>query len=118
MVPTVPKPPRLEAQANLCAPPRSTSRRNWPTSSRAHRGGIRRASTLNDPEVAPVALLVDLLQHLMEERGSDLLVKVGSAPCIRRDGKLIRTTLPAMSPAEIEALALDLLTHAKAAEFG
>ncbi|MCU1455390.1 MAG: Type pili twitching motility protein PilT [Acidimicrobiales bacterium] len=70
------------------------------------------------PEVdAHVALLVDLLQHLMEERGSDLLVKVGSAPCIRRDGKLVRTTLPALSPVEIEALAMELLHDAKAAEF-
>ncbi|MCU1354011.1 MAG: Type pili twitching motility protein PilT [Acidimicrobiales bacterium] len=64
-----------------------------------------------------MARLVDLLQHLMEERGSDLLVKVGSSPCIRRDGKLVRTSLPPMSPPEIEAIALELLDDVKAAEF-
>lgn len=61
--------------------------------------------------------VVDLLQYLLEERGSDLLVKVGSPPCLRRNGKLERTSLEALSPAEIEALAAELLTPVKAAEF-
>lgn len=61
--------------------------------------------------------VVDLLQYLLEQRGSDLLVKVGSPPALRRNGKLERTTLEALGPEEIEALAAELLTPVKAAEF-
>lgn len=61
--------------------------------------------------------VVDLLQYLLEERGSDLLVKVGSPPCLRRNGRLERTELEPLGPAEIEALAAELLTPVKAAEF-
>lgn len=61
--------------------------------------------------------VVELLQYLLEERGSDLLVKVGSPPCLRRNGKLTRTTLEALGPEEIEALAAELLTPIKAEEF-
>ncbi|MEO6989685.1 MAG: PilT/PilU family type 4a pilus ATPase [Aquihabitans sp.] len=61
--------------------------------------------------------IVDLLQYLLEERGSDLLVKVGSPPCIRRNGRLERTTLEPLEPTTIERLATELLTAEKAAEF-
>ena len=61
--------------------------------------------------------VVDLLQYLLEERGSDLLVKVGSPPCLRRNGKLERTPLEPLDANEIEALAAELLTPVKAAEF-
>ncbi|MCB1040856.1 MAG: PilT/PilU family type 4a pilus ATPase [Acidimicrobiales bacterium] len=61
--------------------------------------------------------VVDLLQYLLAERGSDLLVKVGSPPAIRRNGKLERSNLEALSPTEIEALAKEMLTPVKAEEF-
>ena len=61
--------------------------------------------------------VVDLLQYLLEQRGSDLLVKVGSAPCLRRNGKLERTAIEPLTPAQIEALAAELLSPEKAAEF-
>ena len=61
--------------------------------------------------------VVDLLHYLLEERGSDLLVKVGSPPCIRRNGRLERTTLDALDPSSIEELANELLPPDKAAEF-
>ena len=61
--------------------------------------------------------VVDLLKYLLEERGSDLLVKVGSPPAIRRNGKLELSTLAPLEPAEIESLATELLTPIKAAEF-
>jgi len=64
-----------------------------------------------------VTRVVDLLQYLLEERGSDLLVKVGSPPALRRNGKLERTKLDPLTPAEIEALATELLTPIKAEEF-
>ncbi len=61
--------------------------------------------------------VVDLLHYLLEERGSDLLVKVGSPPCIRRNGRLERTTLDTLDPSTIEELAAELLPPDKAAEF-
>lgn len=61
--------------------------------------------------------VVDLLQYLLEERGSDLLVKVGSPPCIRRNGRLERTTLESLDSSAIEQLAVELLDETKAAEF-
>ncbi len=57
-----------------------------------------------------MADLSALLNELVTERGSDLLVKVGCAPHIRRDGKLLPTDLPKMSPAEIESVAVELLS--------
>jgi twitching motility protein PilT len=64
-----------------------------------------------------VVRVVDLLQYLLEERGSDLLVKVGSSPCIRRNGRLERTTLDALDSEAIEQLAMELLDEDKAEEF-
>lgn len=61
--------------------------------------------------------VVDLLQYLLEERGSDLIVKVGSPPRIRRNGRLESTTLESLDPATIEALAAEMLPPDKAAEF-
>lgn len=63
-----------------------------------------------------MARVVDLLQYLLEERASDLLVKVGSPPCLRRNGRLERSTLDSLDPGAIEALAAELLTPAKAEE--
>ena len=64
-----------------------------------------------------MARVVDLLQYLLEERGSDLIVKVGSPPCIRRNGRLERTPLETLKPDEIEALATEILSSDKAVEF-
>ncbi len=63
-----------------------------------------------------MAQLNDLLHHLMEHRGSDLLVKAGSPPRLRVDGHLHRTDLASLAPAEIEAVAAELLPPAKADE--
>ena len=64
-----------------------------------------------------MARVVDLLQYLLEERGSDLIVKVGSVPCIRRNGRLERTTLDPLDSAAIEQLAAEMLPPEKAQEF-
>ncbi len=61
--------------------------------------------------------VVDLLQYLLEQRGSDLLIKVGSPPCLRRNGRLERTALEPLTPTEIDSLASELLDPVKAAEF-
>ncbi|CAN5165825.1 hypothetical protein BH20ACT3_BH20ACT3_13510 [soil metagenome] len=49
--------------------------------------------------------VAELLQYLVEERGSDLLVKVGSPPCLRRNGRLEHTALDALDSATSEGLA-------------
>ena len=63
-----------------------------------------------------MAQLVELLQYMTEQRGSDLLVKVGSPPHLRIDGKLLSSDLAKMSPAEIEEVCADLLPVDKAEE--
>ncbi|HEU5150736.1 MAG TPA: PilT/PilU family type 4a pilus ATPase [Iamia sp.] len=60
--------------------------------------------------------LAHLLHHLAERRGSDLIVKVGSAPHVRVDGHLQPTDMPPMGPAEIEKVLTELLPVAKAEE--
>jgi twitching motility protein PilT len=52
-----------------------------------------------------VADLQELLRYLAEIRGSDLYVKVGSAPHVRVDGKLHPTPFPAHNASQTEALA-------------
>ena len=63
-----------------------------------------------------MAQLAELLHYLTDQRGSDLLVKVGSPPHIRLDGRLQATPLPPMGPAEIEGVVAELLPVAKAEE--
>lgn len=60
--------------------------------------------------------LAQLLHHLAERRGSDLIVKVGSVPHLRIDGHLQATDLPPLGPAEIEKILTELLPVAKAEE--
>ena len=63
-----------------------------------------------------MAQLADLLHHLIDQRGSDLLVKVGSRPHLRVDGRLQATQFEQMGPTEIEELVAELLPAAKAEE--
>ncbi len=60
-------------------------------------------------EATSVAELNDLLQYLIEQRGSDLHAKAGSVPHIRVHGKLQRTPFDVTSPDEIEAVVAELL---------
>lgn len=69
-----------------------------------------------DPTETIVPDLAHLLHHLAERRGSDLIVKVGSAPHLRVDGHLQPTDLAPMSPLEIEAILTELLPMPKAEE--
>jgi twitching motility protein PilT len=62
-------------------------------------------------------VLEDLLRHLLDRRGSDLHLKVGSPPWIRIDGRLQPTPFPALTAADTERLAYAVLTGARADEF-
>jgi twitching motility protein PilT len=63
-----------------------------------------------------VAELQELLQYLMEMRGSDLYVKVGSAPRVRIDGHLHPAPFPPLDPAQTEALVRGILPQGREAE--
>jgi twitching motility protein PilT len=63
-----------------------------------------------------VAQLVELLHYMTEQRASDMLVKVGSPPHLRIDGKLVPSELAKMSPSEIEDVCAELLPVDKAEE--
>jgi twitching motility protein PilT len=63
-----------------------------------------------------VADLQELLQYLMEMRGSDLYVKVGSPPHVRIDGRLQPAPFAPVDVALTEALARDIVPAHRAAE--
>jgi twitching motility protein PilT len=62
-------------------------------------------------------VLDDYLRHLLDRRGSDLHLKVGTPPRIRVDGNLQSTPFPALTAADTERLAYAVLTGARADEF-
>lgn len=59
----------------------------------------------------------DLLRHLVDRRGSDLHIKAGGPPCIRVNGHLLKTDLPAMTAADCERAAMDMMDEDTAASF-
>lgn len=59
----------------------------------------------------------DLLQALIERRGSDLHLKVGSPPCIRVDGELLPLDFPALSPQDTEKLAHSIMNDRQKKNF-
>jgi len=63
-----------------------------------------------------VAELQELLQYLMEMRGSDLYVKVGSPPHVRIDGRLQPAPFPPVDVAQTEALAAEIVPPHRVAE--
>jgi twitching motility protein PilT len=61
--------------------------------------------------------LDDLLRLVLDRRGSDLHLKVGSAPHIRVDGDLHPAPFPALTAADTERLAYEVLPTTRADEF-
>jgi twitching motility protein PilT len=61
--------------------------------------------------------LAELLRFAVEQRGSDLHIKVGAAPHVRVDGHLIPGPFAIVSPADSERIAYSILSHDRAAEF-
>jgi twitching motility protein PilT len=62
-------------------------------------------------------VLDDYLRHLLDRRGSDLHLKVGTPPRIRVDGRLQTTPFPALTAADTERLAYAVLNGRRADEF-
>ncbi len=61
--------------------------------------------------------LGDLLRYAVEQRGSDLHIKVGAVPHVRVDGHLIPGPFPVASPADTERIAAEVLPPPRAQEF-
>jgi len=59
----------------------------------------------------------DFLRYLVDQRGSDLHVKAGGAPYIRVNGHLIKTDFPALTAADCERAAMDLMNDEQARKF-
>jgi twitching motility protein PilT len=62
-------------------------------------------------------VLDDLLRHLVDRRGSDLHLKVGTSPRIRVDGRLEAAPFPPLTAADVERYAYEVLTGPRADEF-
>jgi twitching motility protein PilT len=62
-------------------------------------------------------VLDDYLRHLVDRRGSDLHLKVGTPPRIRVDGHLQAAPFPALTAADTERLAYAVLAGPRADEF-
>ena len=61
--------------------------------------------------------LNQLLQHMHDQRASDLHVKAGSPPHIRVDGRLETTPFEKIDAHDIERLALEMVPNERMAEF-
>ncbi|MFM7225152.1 MAG: type IV pilus twitching motility protein PilT [Actinomycetota bacterium] len=58
-----------------------------------------------------------LLHEAVAANASDIHVKVGSAPCLRVDGRLQRTDHPVVTAEDTERMAFGIMTKARAKEF-
>src|SRR6266550_859889 len=61
--------------------------------------------------------LNDLLRYVMEQRASDLHIKVGSSPFVRIDGHLQTTPFEVVAPADTERMAFAIMPKERADEF-
>jgi twitching motility protein PilT len=61
--------------------------------------------------------LNELLRYTVEQRGSDLHVKVASPPHVRVDGKLLPAPFERVTPADAERMAFSILPKDRADEF-
>ncbi len=61
--------------------------------------------------------LAELLRYTVEQRGSDLHVKVGSTPHVRVDGHLLPAPFAFVQPADTERMAFQILPKGRADEF-
>jgi twitching motility protein PilT len=61
--------------------------------------------------------LNELLRWTVEQRGSDLHVKVGAPPCIRVDGHLVPAPFDVISPVDAERVAFAIMPKERADEF-
>ena len=61
--------------------------------------------------------MVELLQQTMKEKASDLIIAAGVPPCLRIDGKLVRTRHPVLDSDECRRLLYSVLTETQKGRF-
>jgi twitching motility protein PilT len=59
----------------------------------------------------------DFLRYLVDQRGSDLHVKAGGPPYVRVNGELMKTDFPALTAADCERAAMDLMNDDQVQRF-
>ena len=59
----------------------------------------------------------DYLRFLVDQKGSDLHVKAGGPPYVRANGQLLKTQFPALTAADCERAAMDLMDDEQARKF-
>ena len=59
----------------------------------------------------------ELLRYVVDHKASDLHVKAGGPPAIRHTGRLVRTAFPAMTAADCERFAMELMSEDQASRF-
>jgi twitching motility protein PilT len=64
-----------------------------------------------------MATIQDYLRYLVDRKGSDLHVKAGGPPYVRVNGELSKTDFPALTAADCEKAALDLMDEEQAKRF-
>jgi twitching motility protein PilT len=64
-----------------------------------------------------MANVSEFLRYVVDNKASDLHLKAGGPPCARMAGKLARTPFPAMSAADCERVAMDLMNVEQAQTF-
>jgi len=57
------------------------------------------------PPVVKIPPMEDLLRTVIDEGASDLHLSVGAPPALRMNGRLVKTTLPPLTPEDTETLA-------------
>ena len=71
-----------------------------------------------EPDLGPSReALEKLLRLLKEQGGSDLHLRVGEPPIIRRDGDLVRIEAPALEPEQLEHMLLSIMSPLAKSEY-
>ncbi|MEK6769789.1 MAG: type IV pili twitching motility protein PilT, partial [Gemmatimonadota bacterium] len=65
----------------------------------------------------PTAFFQKAIKTMIEKKGSDLLLKVGRAPTVRVAGELEQMDMTPLSPADLKALAEQLMQPKQLKEF-
>jgi len=60
-----------------------------------------------------MANLQQLLQTLMEKKGTDLHITTGTPPQVRVDGSMVPMSLPPLTPVDTKQLIYSILTDAQ-----
>ena len=75
------------------------------------------ASAAAAPPKASAAFFQRAIKNMVDKKGSDLLLKVGRAPTVRVAGELEQMDMPPLTPADLKALAEQIMQPRQLKEF-